>query len=295
MSRPACLTAAVAVTLVAVFASALLGAVARPQKLVDSGPGPVTFRNSTAVVTTVERRIEAGRDDAEEAAGGGMYLNSSDLELVFDKDNQKVGLRFTNLTIPNGAAITRAYIQFEADETQSELTSLLVQGQAADNAGLFASGSGDISSRPRTAASVSWSPQAWALVGEVGAKQRTPDLSAVIQEIVNRPGWASGNALAIIITGSGHRTARAFEGKPAGAALLHVEYGGGPLEVPPVAALSVSPASGTINLGVTADASASTDPDATPIASHAGVVARLLHLRVQRETWLRIGLEGFAG
>lgn len=172
----------------------------------------------------MERRIATGNDDAEEFAGGSMYLNSSDIELVFDKDNQTVGLRFTNLTIPNRATITRAYLQFEADETQCEATNLLVQGQAADNAKVFGSGSGDISTRPRTAASTSWSPPAWALVGEAGSNQRTPDLSAVIQEIVNRPGWASGNALAIIITGTGHRTARAFEGKADGAALLHIDF-----------------------------------------------------------------------
>ena len=43
---------------------------------------------------------------------------------------------------------------------------------------------------------------------------------------MNRPGWASGNALALIVTGSGtgKRTARSFNGNPAGAALLHVEY-----------------------------------------------------------------------
>ena len=28
-----------------------------------------------------------------------------------------------------------------------------------------------------------------------------------MQEIVNRPGWASGNAMAIIIEGTGNRTA----------------------------------------------------------------------------------------
>jgi PKD repeat protein len=39
-------------------------------------------------------------------------------------------------------------------------------------------------------------------------------------------------------------------------------------EQPPVAALNVTPSSGRVNLAVTADASGSTDPDATPIASY---------------------------
>ena len=147
---------------------------------------------------------------------------------MYDGSNQKDGLRFTNLSIPQGATITSAYLQFEAKEAQSEATNLILQGQAADNAATFTTTAGNVSSRPRTAASVSWAPPAWNTVGEAGAGQRTPDLSAVIQEIVDRPGWASGNALAIIITGTGHRTAQSYDGKSCGAPLLHVEFGSGP-------------------------------------------------------------------
>ncbi len=224
-----------------------------------SGPGPVTFQNANAVDTqasfttagtyvlsltasdgalsttdqvqiTVDpagilnRRIAAGSDDAEQFAGGHVSLNSNDLELVYDKSNQTVGLRFTTLTIPRGATILTAYVQFKADEAQSEATSLLIQGQAAGNAGTFVNASTNISSRPRTTASVSWSPSAWNLVGEVGVGQRTPDLKTAIQEIVNRSDYGTGSALVIIVTGSGHRTAESVEGNAAGAALLHVEY-----------------------------------------------------------------------
>jgi len=180
----------------------------------------------------LDRRVGSGNDDAEEAAPGGVSLNSSDLELVFDSTNQKVGLRFTNMAIPPRAAITRAYVQFETDETQSEATNLLIEGQAADNAATFGTAKSGISSRPRTAASVRWSPPAWTLVGEAGTNQRSPELAGVIQEIVNRAGWTSGNALALLITGTGHRTASAFEGKAAGAALLHIEYGSGSPRAP---------------------------------------------------------------
>ena len=44
--------------------------------------------------------------------------------------------------------------------------------------------------------------------------------------------------------------------------------GGGQVDNPPAAALTVTPSSGTAPLGVTADAGASSDPDATPIASY---------------------------
>jgi K319-like protein len=183
--------------------------------------------NPQGSTSIVERRIAAGTDDAEEGATGAMYLDSSDLELVQDLSTQQVGVRFTSLAVPRGASISHAWIQFETDEVQSEATNLTIHGQAADDAATFSATTSGISSRPTTSAAVSWSPPAWNMVGEAGSGQRTPELAAILQEIVDRPGWVSGNAVAIVITGSGHRTARAFEGVPTGAALLHIEAGPG--------------------------------------------------------------------
>jgi hypothetical protein len=56
------------------------------------------------------------------------------------------------------------------------------------------------------------------------AYPRSPDLSSIVQEIVNRPGWASGNAVALIISGSGKRVTKSYEGQSGSAPLLHVEY-----------------------------------------------------------------------
>jgi hypothetical protein len=71
-------------------------------------------------------------------------------------------------------------------------------------------------------ASVGWTPVAWPTVRQAGPDQRTPNLATVIQEIVSRPGWASGNALALIITGTGTRTADSVEG--GWGPILHIEY-----------------------------------------------------------------------
>jgi hypothetical protein len=60
---------------------------------------------------------------------------------------------------------------------------------------------------------------------EAGPAQQTPDLAGVVQEIVDRPGWANGNSLAVIVTGTGRRTAEAFDGSRSAAPLLHIEYG----------------------------------------------------------------------
>jgi hypothetical protein len=184
--------------------------------------------NPVGAPVTKEVRVAAGSDDAEEGASGTIYLNSSDIELVYDsyanQGNQTVGLRFNGVDVPQGATILNAYVQFKVDETGSGATSLTIYGQSADNAGAFLSSTGNISARPRTTASMAWSPAAWTVVGEAGVNQRTPDISALIQEIVDRSGWVGGNSLAIIVRGTGTRTAEAYEEDRSGAALLHIEY-----------------------------------------------------------------------
>lgn len=184
--------------------------------------------------TILQRAVAASSDDAEEAATGGVNLNSTDLELVLDgsRGNQTVGVRFTGITIPKGAEITGAYVQFQADRATKVTTALAIRGQAADDPGTFTKTAGGISSRPRTVASVAWNPPAWPTAGAAGVDQRTPDLAPIVQELVNRPGWSSGNAMVLIITGSGKRAAEAFNGNAS--PVLHVEYGTGGQNQAPV-------------------------------------------------------------
>ena len=185
---------------------------------------PVTTVASAAGPIVVEVRVGAGADDAEEAPSGSVNLTSSDLELTFANGDQVVGMRFANLAVPQGASIVSAYVQFQADEESFGETTLTIEGEAVDDAATFSSVDGDISVRPRTTSSVVWSPPPWTTVGEAGSAQRTEDVASVIQEIVDRPGWAEGAALALIITGTGDRVAESFNGVAAAAALLHVEY-----------------------------------------------------------------------
>ncbi|WP_324275665.1 hypothetical protein [Blastococcus brunescens] len=170
-------------------------------------------------------RVRASTDDAEQRSDG-TVLDSSDLEMLNDKGRQQaVGLRFTQVAIPPGATVTRAYVQFTADESTSTPVPLTIHGQAADNPGTFTRTPVDVSDRPRTTASAEWSPAAWSS-GKRGTAQQTSDLTAVVQEIVSRPGWASGNALAVMITGtsSGNREAESFDTGARKAPALHVEW-----------------------------------------------------------------------
>ena len=170
-------------------------------------------------------RVVEGNDDAEEViASREIYRDSNDLELVEDRTqngHQQVGVRFQNVKLSPGATVEAAYIEFKADSSDSAPTSLTIWGEASDSADTFRTSEGNISERPLTSATVVWDEVApW----EAGQTYRTPDLSAIVQEIIDRNGWASGNSVAFVINGSGVRTAESFESRPADAPLLRVEY-----------------------------------------------------------------------
>ncbi|MEE8452265.1 MAG: Ig-like domain-containing protein, partial [Thermoguttaceae bacterium] len=192
--------------------------------LTDTETFSIIVYDPSAEFGTVESRIAAGSDDAEQRATGKISLSSSDLELVYDGGDQTIGMRFNTMTIPQGATILDAYVQFQADEKGSAQTDLVLRAEDVDSATTFTSTSGSISSRSMTDAYVTWSPPAWNTTGAAGEEQRTPSLAAVVQEVVARPGWSIGNSMVIIISGTGERTAESYNGDQQGAPLLHVDY-----------------------------------------------------------------------
>ena len=97
-----------------------------------------------------------------------------------------------------------------------------IQMENTGNSAVFAAVNNNITDRATTNASVNWQPQAWNVVNEVGERQRTPDLSNLLQEVVDRNDWASGNAISFIITGNGRRVADSHNG--GFGPRLHIEY-----------------------------------------------------------------------
>ena len=183
---------------------------------------------------TVEVAITQGSDDVEEDKNGAIYDNSSDLELVYDSYNnssyQVIGLYFRGLNVPRNANITNAYLQFTADESHSAAAELEISLHNSGNSPAFSSAN-NVSGRSVFAQKVIWSPSSWSS-GQNGSAQRSPDLKAMIQSLVDRSDWSSGNNLSLIIKGRGaslsntsaKRVADSYEGGAANAPRLVVEY-----------------------------------------------------------------------
>jgi hypothetical protein len=158
---------------------------------------------------TLDRYVSEPSDDAVEIVPSGLVTTvSQTIEMNYlGGANQLVAIRFSSVPIPKGASILRAYIQLHAAGECTGPASFLVRGQAADNALTFTASKHDISGRPNTTASITWSPADWqyrTLTDMAGnTDQMTPELRTIVQEIVSRSGWQQGNAIVITLQGSG--------------------------------------------------------------------------------------------
>src|SRR4030042_3041657 len=186
--------------------------------------------------TTISIQVSDPADDHEESRDnvgdktiGAMDEGSTDLEFTTEKVRQYAACIFRNVQIPVGANMTNAYIQFTADDVNSEVITVDIYGAAEANVTApFTEDPFGISSHPSTIAIVSWTPAPWANVGDAGEAQRTPDLSPIITEIIGLTGWAAGNNLMIAFWGSyegtGHREAVSGDGNLSTAPILNVTY-----------------------------------------------------------------------
>jgi len=118
-------------------------------------------------------------------------------DLDFSEAGKKVGLRFTNLDIPKGATITKAYLSFKVASSNTGYTKLTVSAEDSDTPRPFSSSKRNLSLRRTTSAAASWRPSSW----RKGAVMRSDDLSKVVQEVVGRSDWNRGDALALVISG----------------------------------------------------------------------------------------------
>lgn len=195
------------------------------------GTGNTNMLNGAPGSASFSTRIAQSSDDAEQTVSTGtVNITSSTLNIPRSTTNPQLdGLRFQNVSIPQGATITSATIQFTANASNTTTTvNATIRGEAEDNAATFAATNNNISSRSTTSASTSWSNiGSWTSGATTNAT--TPDLTSIVQEIVNRGGWASGNNMSFIISdnsssASTTRPAYSYDGSTADAALLTINY-----------------------------------------------------------------------
>lgn len=169
--------------------------------------------------------IAAPDDDAEESRDGSLNLISSRLELGVNDGPQLVGLRFNNLPLRRGAKVQAAALQFVCNTPDDQPTELVIRAEAVGNAAPFLDKRGHLSSRKLTESKVFWTVPAWKKENDAGDAQRSPDLTSLVREVINRSDWQPGNSIVFVISGTGQRVAPSYRGEspPATRLMLDAE------------------------------------------------------------------------
>ncbi len=202
----------------------------------EIGANSARFLQGGPEAVTINVKLTGGDNDAEEHLNAGMDVGSSDLEMPYEDagtpsstDEQLTCLRYI-LPLAKGVQITKASVEFTCDETKdgSKPVNLIIEGQLALNPPAFTTAAKDLTGRaPWTTAQARWAVENWTAVGQ---KSSTPDIAAILQELVNQDGWVSGNAVVLAFRddksnpSTGQRCADAFEDhNAANAPVLHLE------------------------------------------------------------------------
>ena len=148
------------------------------------------------------------------------------------------GLRFCCMYIPQGATINHAQLWVTASEESYQEARMRVYAHASDDSPDFTEPP-LVPARPRTSLSVPWivpRSEGWA----AGTVYSSPELKDVVQEVIGRPGWASGSDLTLLLIAeqgdTSPRRVWSYEGSFADRAVLVLEYtppqGGPPTPAP---------------------------------------------------------------
>lgn len=168
------------------------------------------------VVTSVSSRL----DDVEETNNGYIYIDSYDLELTWDDLYQLIGLRFAGVRIPKNVEILSANLGFYAARGDYIQTDLKIECIDDGNLGPFRMINYDLSSRPRVAGQIDWSPEEW----KFQQYYSSPDFKELVQAVVDKPDWEEGHAVGVVISGKGIRVAWSYDGDIHRSPMLKIRY-----------------------------------------------------------------------
>lgn len=264
--------------------------------------------------TMFDAKVSSGPDDGTWNPLGTFSATSSG-PLLGDTNpsdyDRSVWFRFQNVTINQGSTIHAANLAPRVWFTNGSAPDpTKIYGIKVSNPTAPVNNT-DITTRARTTAFVNWSP-----TFSDGTVVNTPDLSAIIQELVNDPAWVSGNSMMFTLedgeVGAGLSGAISFysyENDPLSACGLHIEYEDAGVSTDPVLVAMIvgalSPTGFTVScksrnattaaieVSANADMSSSvTGSSVTPDAVHGWCKPAITGLTPGTQYYYRIKLDG---
>lgn len=148
---------------------------------------------------TVNVEVSASNDDASELDDNtGFTNNSGSIRTASDtvsSERWNGGIFFSGINIPQGSIIDVAYITLKDQGNSFDTRQMNIYAEDVDNAVDFGTNA-DVTDRTNTSAFVEYID-----VNPSCQTCNSPSIVSVIQEIVDRPGWSSGNNIVILLRG----------------------------------------------------------------------------------------------
>ncbi|MFK7993266.1 MAG: PilC/PilY family type IV pilus protein [Granulosicoccus sp.] len=205
-----------------------------PKLRVIQDPSTVVSEDNCGASGTFQQRINSSYDDADQWANGWAFSRSSgDLDVdywVYDPTlNGVAGLRFHNTGIPQGAVIESAFIRLTGESNSYGTLSVDIYAEdtvESQEYTYYTNGPADVY-RDYLPATVAWNDIPDMSTNDV---LDTPDLTSIIQALVDKPEWDGGdidNAISFMLyptAGNGERDFESYDGSASKAAEIFIIY-----------------------------------------------------------------------
>lgn len=176
------------------------------------------------------------------------------------------GFVFRDVRIPQGARIISATLQLNARYQSGFPIAMLIAGDDRAMADDFNPANLIIDSRPRTTARVPWT-----MTASANGWLASPDIAAIVQELVTRTDWTAGNDLGLLVDSVAGTDKYAnwwsFDGGPISAARLLAAYEALATQTPTPTATPTTTPTATRTPTHTPTATATSTPTHTPTAT----------------------------
>jgi len=152
--------------------------------------------------TTINLQVSANEDDGYSYSGGynftdklytNLMLIGGAADTLINQGSLSIWMLFKNVAVPQGVTILESILTYTSVLDSTDVITTKVYANDVDNA--VAPTSYNIwQNKVRTTAYTDWALGSWLRDTEYDS----PDIKSVIQEVVNRVGWVSGNDILIL-------------------------------------------------------------------------------------------------
>ncbi len=177
----------------------------------------------------VSVQVTVGTNDGWASVGTPAYDNNdSKMHCGFNPTGWDLNswMLFTNVAVPKGATIKSAFLRLYAGGDRGSTVNTQIYGNKIANA-VAPTDLTEYSALALTTAFTTWDGVSAQYPIGAGQPILSPDISSVVQEIVDQTGWNKNNALQIIWKNNGsdqYYSIWQYDGSAAKAATLIVEY-----------------------------------------------------------------------